>query len=117
MGNGLDHGIEMGPAASRSELEKYLNYVDLGRDEGAKLLTGGRKAGAASDRGYFIEPTIFDDVFADMRIAKEEIFGPVLSLFEAKNADEAVELANRSEFGLTACICTSNLSSAMGVRR
>jgi 2,5-dioxopentanoate dehydrogenase len=113
VGNGLDHGIEMGPAASRSELEKDLNYVDLGHDEGAKLLTGGKKAGEASDRGYFIEPTIFDDVFADMRIAKEEIFGPVLSLFEAKNADEAVEIANKSEFGLTACICTSNLSSAI----
>jgi 2,5-dioxopentanoate dehydrogenase len=115
VGNGLDQGIEMGPAVSESELEKDLRYVEVGQGEGAKLIAGGGRASSSNQPsgGYFIEPTVFDDVFPDMKIAKEEIFGPVLSLFEAKNIDEAVELANNSEFGLTACICTSNLSSAM----
>jgi aldehyde dehydrogenase (NAD+) len=104
---------EMGPAVSRSELEKDIGYVDIGQAEGARLIAGGGRIQDQASTGYFMQPTIFDNVFADMKIAKEEIFGPVLSLFEVKSVDEAVELANRSEFGLTACICTSNLASAL----
>jgi aldehyde dehydrogenase (NAD+) len=112
VGNGLEQDVEMGPAASQSELEKDLSYIEVGQSEGAKLITGGNRVSGLSKNGYFIEPTIFDDVFADMRIAKEEIFGPVLSVFDVENIDEAIELANTSEFGLTACICTSSLASA-----
>ncbi len=112
VGNGTEQGVEMGPAVSRSELEKDERYIDTGKEEGAKLIAGGAAPQTPSS-GYFIEPTIFDDVSPDMRIAKEEIFGPVLSVFEVRNVDEAVALANRSEFGLTACICTTNLSSAL----
>ena len=113
VGNGLDQGIDMGPAVSRLELEKDLRYVEIGTAEGAKLVAGGGRLPDQAGTGYFIQPTVFDGVFADMRIAREEIFGPVLSVLEAKNVDEAVELANQSEFGLTACICTSNLGNAL----
>lgn len=116
VGNGLEPGIEMGPAVSRQELEKDLRYIEIGREEGAKVVAGGSGSHGvpgSSSTGYFIEPTVFDGVFSDMRIAREEIFGPVLSVFEVKNVDEAIDLANDSEFGLTACICTSSLSSAM----
>ncbi|MDA4135731.1 MAG: aldehyde dehydrogenase family protein [Thaumarchaeota archaeon] len=113
VGNGLEQGVEMGPAVSRSELEKDLRYVEIGKGEGANLIAGGGRPSTTTSTGYFMQPTIFDNVFADMKIAKEEIFGPVLSVFEVKSVDEAVELANKSEFGLTACICTSNLGSAL----
>jgi len=113
VGNGLEQGVEMGPAVSRSELEKDLRYVEIGKGEGANLIAGGGRPSTTTSTGYFMEPTIFDNVFADMKIAKEEIFGPVLSVFEVKSVDEAVELANKSEFGLTACICTSNIANAL----
>ena len=115
VGNGTEQGVEMGPAVSKPELEKDLRYIEIGQNEGAKLIAGG-SAPQTQSGGYFIQPTVFDDVFADMRIAKEEIFGPVLSVFEVKDVDEAVELANKSDFGLTACICTSNLGSALSSR-
>jgi len=112
VGDGMEQGVEMGPAVSQAELEKDLNYIQVGQQEGARLVTGGGVPGTAAG-GHFIQPTVFDEVFPDMRIAREEIFGPVLSVFEVRNVDEAVELANKSEFGLTACICTTSLSSAL----
>jgi aldehyde dehydrogenase (NAD+) len=112
VGNGLEQGVEMGPAVSRAELEKDLRYIETGKAEGARLIAGGGVPGSQRP-GHYIEPTVFDGVFPDMKIAQEEIFGPVLSMFEASTVDEAVELANRSEFGLTACICTTSLGSAL----
>lgn len=112
VGVGTEQGVEMGPAVSGPELEKDVRYIEIGEREGAKLIAGGA-APESPSAGYFIEPTIFDGVSPDMRIAKEEIFGPVLSVFEVENVDQAVELANRSEFGLTACICTTNLGNAL----
>ena len=112
VGDGMEQGVEMGPAVSRAELEKDLRYIQVGQQEGARLIAGGGVPNAPSG-GHFVQPTVFDGVFSDMKIAKEEIFGPVLSVFEARNVDEAVELANKSEFGLTACICTSSLNSAL----
>ncbi len=111
-GNGTEQGVEMGPAVSGPELEKDVRYIEIGQKEGARLIAGGMAPQNPSS-GYFIEPTIFDGVSSDMRIAKEEIFGPVLSVFEVSNAEEAVELANKSDFGLTACICTTSLGSAL----
>jgi 2,5-dioxopentanoate dehydrogenase len=113
VGNGLDAGVEMGPAVSQGELEKDLRYVEIGQEEGAELVTGGGKLTGTKSQGYYMQPTVFDGVAPDMKIAREEIFGPVLSVFSAKNVEEAIDLANRSEFGLTACICTSNLGSAL----
>ena len=116
IGNGLNQETQMGPAVSKSELEKDFNYVEIGKKEGAKLSAGGKSPVATSDelrQGNFIEPTVLDGVTPDMRIAQEEIFGPVISVLSAKNLDEAIELANNTEYGLTAGLCTSNLSSAL----
>lgn len=114
VGDGLNPETQMGPAASKAELEKDLSYVNIGKSEGAKIIAGGRRSESPETRiGYFIEPTIFDSVSPDMRIAREEIFGPVLSVIEARSLDQAVELANNSDYGLTAGVCTSNLSSAL----
>jgi 2,5-dioxopentanoate dehydrogenase len=104
----------MGPAVSEPELSKDLRYVEVGKGEGAKLVTGGsRSTRPEHANGYFILPTVFDDVAYDMRIAQEEIFGPVVSIMKATNVDDAIQLANKSEYGLTASILTSSLSSAM----
>ena len=112
VGDGLDPRTQMGPAVSQSQMESDLNYVDIGRREGAKLVVGGDKSSSSNQEGYYVDPTVFDGVSADMRIAKEEIFGPVLSVMSASNADQAIELANKSEYGLTAGLCTSSLTSA-----
>jgi 2,5-dioxopentanoate dehydrogenase len=114
VGNGLDEGVEMGPAASESELQKDLKYIEVGKSEGAKLALGGdRPTGETFEHGYYINPTIFTDVSTDMEIAQKEIFGPVLSLIEVKSLDEAIQVANDTEYGLTSSIVTENLASAM----
>ncbi len=114
LGNGLNPDVQMGPAVSKGELDKDLGYVELGKHEGAKVLAGGdRDIGDGLASGNFIRPTVFDDVGSDMRIAREEIFGPVISVMSAKNLDDAITIANDTEFGLTAGICTSDLSSAL----
>lgn len=114
VGNGLDEGVEMGPAASEAELKKDLRYIEVGKNEGAKLIQGGeRMTGEKYDQGYYVSPTIFSDVSSRMKIAQEEIFGPVLSVIEAKSLDEAIEIANQTEYGLTSSIVTENLASAM----
>jgi 2,5-dioxopentanoate dehydrogenase len=113
VGNGLDPKTQMGPAVSEAQLETDLRYIEVGKKEGAKLFVGGSTPSPMKEDGYFIEPTIFDDVSKDMKVATEEIFGPVLSVLNARNLDEAIELANKPEYGLTAGLCTSDLSSAL----
>jgi aldehyde dehydrogenase (NAD+) len=114
VGNGAWQEVEMGPAVSESELSKDLSYVEIGREEGAKLVAGGSRSSRPEHAsGYFILPTVFDSVASDMRIAQEEIFGPVVSIMEARNVDNAIQIANKSEYGLTASILTSSLSSAV----
>ena len=113
IGNGLDETNEMGPAVSEVELKKDLDYVEIGRREGAQLLYGGKRLhGPQYDHGYFMEPTVFGSVNRTMRIAKEEIFGPVLGILAAKNFEHALELANDAEYGLAASICTNSLERA-----
>lgn len=113
IGNGLGHNVQMGPVADEQQQDTILRYIEIGKEAGATLLCGGRKlAGSGFDQGYFLEPTIFTGVTPEMRIAKEEIFGPVLSIIEARSFDEAIEIANDVEFGLSASICTQNLSHA-----
>lgn len=113
VGEGLEAKTQMGPAVSETQLETDFNYIEIGRNEGAKLVVGGNKSSPANLDGYYIEPTIFDNVSSDMRIAKEEIFGPVLSVMTVSNVEQAIDLANNSEFGLTAGLCTTNLTSAL----
>jgi len=113
VGNGLNETNEMGPAVSEPQLKTDLDYVEIGKREGAKLLLGGKRLhGDEYDQGYFMEPTVFTDVNATMRIAKEEIFGPVVSVLPANNFDQALELANNAEYGLSAAIVTNNLEKA-----
>ena len=112
VGPGLDGG-EMGPHVSEQELSGTLDYVDVGRSEGATLESGGeRPTGGAVERGYFVEPTVFSDVEPEMRIAQEEIFGPVLSVIPAADFDEAMSIANEVEYGLSASIVTNDLTEA-----
>ncbi len=113
VGDPLTGDVDMGPKSSAGELESDLEYVDAGREEGARLVTGGeRLEGEGYARGHFVEPTVFADVEPDMRIATEEIFGPVLSVIEVADYAEAVEVANDVEYGLSASICTNRLDHA-----
>jgi aldehyde dehydrogenase (NAD+) len=110
VGPGLD-GADMGPHVSEAELEGTLDYVEVGESEGATLETGGREV-EAGDEGYFVEPAVFSDVAPEMRIAQEEIFGPVLSVIPVSSYEEAVEVANGVPYGLSASIVTEDLSEA-----
>jgi aldehyde dehydrogenase (NAD+) len=108
LGSGLED-VDMGPLVSEAHLEKVLSYVDIGREEVGEPVTGGN----ALDRdGYFVEPTVFDDVPMDTRIAQEEIFGPVLTVTPFADEAEAIELANATDYGLVAGVYTENISRA-----
>jgi betaine-aldehyde dehydrogenase len=108
-----DWTTTMGPVISKVHHERVLNYIDISKREGARLLTGGKKpSDPLLANGYFIEPTIFTDVRPDMTIAKEEIFGPVMAVFRWNDEDELFRIANDVEYGLTASIWTSNITTA-----
>jgi len=103
---------DMGPQVSGKELDDTLEYIGIGEEEGADLLTGGRRSELQESNGHYIEPTVFKDVEPDMRIAQEEIFGPVLAVMKAEDYDEALRIANDVDFGLSASILTEDLSEA-----
>lgn len=114
VGDGMDEKTQVGPAIDEAQLNTVLNFIETGKKEGAKLLHGGnRLTGAPYDKGYFVEPTVFADVAPKMKIAQEEIFGPVLAIITVSGFDEAVEVANAVRFGLSASICTRDISRAM----
>ncbi|NOT26159.1 MAG: aldehyde dehydrogenase family protein [Acidobacteria bacterium] len=111
VGNGLEAGIDIGPAVDEAQLKTNLSYIEVAKNEGASLLCGGnRLTGGAYDKGYFIEPTVFGGVTPEMRIAQEEVFGPVLALMVAEDFDDAIRIANGVKFGLSASIVSNNLS-------
>lgn len=113
LGYGNDEGVQMGPLINADALDKVSRYVEIGREEGATLVLGGKRAtGPGLDDGYFFEPTIFTNVRPDMRIAQEEIFGPVLSVFKVASYDEAVAVANDTRFGLSSSIFTQDVTLA-----
>ncbi|MGH9322047.1 MAG: aldehyde dehydrogenase family protein, partial [Vicinamibacteria bacterium] len=112
VGNGLDADVDMGPAVDESQFKTDLEYIEIAKSEGAKLLTGGGRP-RGLERGYFVEPTIFDDVDPGMRIFKEEVFGPVLAISKAKTVEEALRMANSVEFGLTTSIFTRDVEQVM----
>jgi len=110
LGNGLDESTDIGPVINNSQLKKVTKYVEIGKEEGAKLVLGGKPAHPLP--GYFFEPTIFTDVSSDMRIAQEEIFGPVLSIISTGSLDEAIDIANSVVYGLSSSIYTENFKNA-----
>ena len=109
IGDPLDPATEQGPQISEEQMDKILHYIDLGKKQGARLLTGGVRRG---DRGFFVEPTLFDNVKDDMDIARDEIFGPVVSVLPFQQVDEVVERANNTSYGLAAAIWTKDIDKA-----
>lgn len=112
VGPGMDESVDMGPAVDEKQFHTDLSYIDVARSEGARLVVGGKKPEGANG-GYFVEPTIFDNVKPEMRIFREEVFGPVLSVAQAENVDEAIRFANSVEFGLTTSIFTQDINTVM----
>jgi acyl-CoA reductase-like NAD-dependent aldehyde dehydrogenase len=114
-GDPLDPATTMGAIVSKPQMERVLEYIDSGKNDGAALVRGGKRVRVESG-GFFVEPTVFDRVRNDMRIAREEIFGPVLSVVSCASAEEAVKIANDTIYGLAAAIWTSNIDTALSFR-
>lgn len=108
IGNGLEEDVFLGPVIRQENKERTANYIEIGEQEGATLIRDGRKDEAYHEEGYFIGPTIFDNVNPSMRIWKEEIFAPVLSVVRVDSLEEAIELTNKSDFGNGACLFTDS---------
>lgn len=111
IGNPLDKETKIGPAVDERQLSQDFEYIEIGRKEGAELAMGGQKLNRETE-GFYIEPALFVDTNNDMRINREEIFGPVASIIKVNDYDEAVEIANDTTFGLSSGICTSSLKYA-----
>jgi alpha-ketoglutaric semialdehyde dehydrogenase len=118
VGDGLQEATDMGPSNSESQLKTVMDYVEIGRKEGAVLACGGSRLQQGDHtRGYFHEPTIFIDVDAKMRVAREEIFGPVVSVIRCRSLEEAIEIGNGVEYGLSASIYTQDINRAFTAMR
>ena len=118
IGNGLDESMDVGPQINQQQVETSAKYVDIGKGEGAKLELGGtRLVGATYDHGWFFEPTVFTDVDPGMRIAQEEIFGPVVSLIPCENFDQAIHIANCVPYGLSSAVYTRDVNRAFRAMR
>ena len=118
VGNGLDESVEMGPAINENQLKTDLSYVDIGKAEGARLKCGGNRLDKGEyQNGYFMEPTVFVDVDRKMRIAQEEIFGPVVSIIACDDLEDAIEIANGIDYGLSSALYTKDVNKAFVAMR
>ncbi|CAE6862903.1 2-formylbenzoate dehydrogenase [Paraburkholderia domus] len=118
LGNPALETSTMGPINSKAQYDKVCNYVEVAKADGARLVHGGRRPeGAGFQRGYWREPTVFADVTSQMRIAQEEVFGPILSIMRWSDAKQALDIANSVEYGLTASIWTADIGTAMQTAR
>jgi aldehyde dehydrogenase (NAD+) len=118
VGNGLEPGVQMGPSITEVQLQKVVDYVAIGQREGALLATGGRRlTTGAWAKGWFHEPTIFGEVSPTMRIAQEEIFGPVVSVLPCDGLDDAIQIANSVAYGLSGAIYTRDVNAAFTAMR
>ena len=114
VGDNFDKDVTQGPQNSKMQYEKILGYIKSGKEEGATVHLGGNAAGSGG-KGYYIEPTIFTDVKADMKIMREEIFGPVVAIAKFKTEEEVIEMANDTTYGLAAGIHTKDYERAIRV--
>ncbi|WP_137894408.1 aldehyde dehydrogenase family protein [Ramlibacter sp. 2FC] len=113
VGDPFDPATQLGPVVSKKQMERVLDYMTIGSDEGARLVAGGNRLGGGLSEGYFVEPTVFNQVTNDMRIAREEIFGPVASVIPFDTVDEALALANDTIYGLGGAVWTSNVATML----
>ncbi len=112
VGDPSDPATELGPLVDQTQFDKVMSYIDSGRGDGATLACGGDRIG---NRGYFIRPTVFSNVQDEMKIAREEIFGPVMSVIPFSNLDEIIARANRTKYGLAAAVWTRDIKKALAV--
>ena len=118
VGHPLDPDINMGPVVSQAQYEKVLSYMEIAKEGGADLLLGGKALTIdGCPGGFFVEPTVFGNVNSSMRIAQEEVFGPIMSLMPYDDIDEAVDIANSTTYGLTAAVWTNDYYTAMDLSR
>jgi aldehyde dehydrogenase (NAD+) len=118
LGDGLDPDTDVGPVVNETQLQTVMKYVEIGKSEGAKIVAGGSRAQSGGlANGWYVQPTIFAEVEPGMRIAQEEIFGPVVAAIPFSSFDDAIEIANNVKYGLSASIYTRNVNNAFRAMR
>jgi len=117
VGDPMDKGTRMGPVVSKAQMDTVLSYIEAGKRDGARLVAGGNRASVGNGKGFYVEPTIFDGVNNTMKIAREEIFGPVLSVIPFKSVEDGIAQGNQTNYGLAAAVWTRDVAKALRAAR